>query len=72
METRRKLRGPRCGLCLTCTNRAAPDAPAPGHRRASECLAGAEPRAAMYECESYVRVFTRGPHVPERFRRARS
>ena len=72
METRRKLRGPRCGLCLTCANLAPADARAAGSRRAIQCLAGAEPRAAMYECESYVRVFTRAPHLPDRFRRVRS
>jgi hypothetical protein len=38
----------------------------------SECLAGGDPRAALFECESYVRVFTRAPHVPDRFRRVSS
>jgi hypothetical protein len=69
METRRTLRGPRCGLCLTCANRAAQEPPAPGRRRSIECVAGGEPRSALYECDSYVRVFTRAPHVPDRFRR---
>jgi len=27
------------------------------------------PRGALYECVSYVRVFTHAPHVPDRFRR---
>ena len=69
MEMRRTLRGPRCGLCLTCANRASPDSPLPGRRRAIECLAGSDPRGALYECDSFVRVFTRAPHVPDRFRR---
>jgi hypothetical protein len=72
METRRKPRGPRCGLCLTCANRAEPGLRPPGGRRLSECLAGGDPRAALYECESYVRVFTCAPHIPDRFRQARS
>lgn len=69
METKRELRGPRCGLCLTCANRAPPAEGGPGRRRAIECLAGAEPRGALYECASYIRVFVRAPHVPERFHR---
>jgi hypothetical protein len=69
METKRELRGPRCGLCITCANRAPPQASAPDRRRAIECLAGGEPRGALFECASYVRVFNRAPHVPDRFRR---
>lgn len=41
----------------------------PGRRRSIECLAGGNPRGALYECVSYVRVFTHAPHVPDRFRR---
>jgi len=60
MERRRKpLREPRCGLCLTCAN-AAGGTPRPW----MECVAGADPRRALYDCPSYVRVFTRAPHVP--------
>ncbi len=70
MEIRRTLRGPRCGLCLTCANLAGTDARMPGRRRTIECVAGSDPRSALYECDSYVRVFTRDPHVPDRYRRA--
>jgi hypothetical protein len=69
MDARRKFRSPRNGLCLTCVNRASAEARDPGRRRAIECLAGGQPREALYECVSYVRVFTRAPHVPEKFRR---
>jgi hypothetical protein len=69
MDARRKFRSPRSGLCLTCVNRDAPESRGPGRRRAIECLAGCQPRQALYECASYVRVFTRAPHVPEKFRR---
>jgi hypothetical protein len=66
MERRRKpIREPRCGLCLTCAN--ATTKLAPGD---VECVAGADPRRALYECDSFVRVFVRAPHVPARFRRA--
>jgi hypothetical protein len=67
METRRDLRGPRCGLCLTCANLAPPGLHKPDRRRAMECLAGSEPRGALVECPSYVRVFTRAPDVPARY-----
>ncbi|HEX6633427.1 MAG TPA: hypothetical protein VF038_05630 [Usitatibacter sp.] len=69
MDARGKFRSPRNGLCLTCVNRAAAESRGPARRRAMECLAGGEPREALYECASYVRVFTRAPHVPEKFRR---
>lgn len=69
METRRILRGPRCGLCLTCSNRAAQEPRVAGRRRSIECVAGGDPRGALYECPSYVRVFTLAPHVPDRYRR---
>jgi len=69
METRRTPRGPRCGLCLTCANCAPQESRVPGRRRSIECLAGGNPRGALYECVSYVRVFTHAPHVPDRFRR---
>jgi hypothetical protein len=64
-ERRRKpLREPRCGLCLTCANAT------PGtlrHHPWMECVAGADPRRALYDCPSFVRVFTRAPHVPGRY-----
>jgi len=67
MERRRKaLREPRCGLCLTCAN-AAGGAP---RQPWMECGAGADPRRALYDCPSYVRVFVRAPHVPARYCRA--
>jgi hypothetical protein len=67
MERRRKpLREPRCGLCLTCAN-------ASGEASGEawvECVAGADPRRALYDCDSYVRVFHRAPDVPTRYRHA--
>jgi hypothetical protein len=70
MERRRKpIREPRCGLCLSCAN--ATSADSHGAVPADvECVAGSDPRRALYECESFVRVFTRAPYVPARFRRA--
>ena len=66
MERRRNaLREPRCGLCLTCAN-AAGNAP---RQQWMECVAGADPRRALYDCSSYVRVFVRAPDVPARFGR---
>jgi hypothetical protein len=70
MERRRKpIREPRCGLCLSCANAACPVSQ--GVVPADvECVAGSDPRRALYECESFVRVFTRAPDVPPRFARA--
>jgi hypothetical protein len=35
-----------------------------------ECVAGADPRRALSDCASFVRVFTRAPHVPAKYRLA--
>jgi hypothetical protein len=63
MERRRKpIREPRCGLCLTCANGTTRET-----HNEMECVAGADPRRALYECDSFVRVFNRAPYVPARF-----
>ena len=70
MESRRKLlREPRCVLCLTCANSTFASR-APG--AAPRCVAGADPSRALFECESFVRVFVRAPYVPSRFAPAAS
>jgi hypothetical protein len=67
MESRRKLlREPRCVLCLTCANSTF------ASRAPPRCVAGADPCRALFECESFVRVFVRAPYVPARFAPASS
>jgi hypothetical protein len=56
-----------CVLCITCANSVRP---AQGDEDDLACLAHANPRLVLFECESYVRKLGRAPDVPARYRQA--
>ncbi len=53
-----------CVLCISCASFVPPER-ASG---AGACLARADPKRALFECESYVRRIGRAPDVPARYR----
>jgi hypothetical protein len=61
---RSRPRESHCVLCISCASYVPPENDA----AQGGCLAGADPRRALFECESYVRLMGRAPDVPARYR----